>query len=242
MGYLRSDGKFIYLDAPYCEFYIPKYYFESTGGFAEDYGSKIHALGVFDVGIFENDKLKEMKVLNLPTWTDFYVTDSEDRTVNLPNDDGPTECKVLKYMKGEKIMPSSVVEDSSNAESFANFIIKGKIPAIVPYELAITLWINNMILNSASLGVPSVILELILASAYRYKKDPGQKFAHVIGNDPNISQFDYIMQNVRQICQYTSTFTGLTFEDFDSMATTALNRTRSKGTEAYSPIESIIKL
>ena len=242
MSYFKSDGKFIYLDAPYCEFYVPKYYFESTGGFAEDYGSKIRGIGVFDVGFFENDKLKEMRVLNIPTWTDFFVSEYEERAVSLPNDESPTECRVLKYIKGEKITNATVVQDSSNAEAFANFIIKGKIPAIVPYEASIQLWLQNMELNGVNLGVPSVIEELILSSAYRYKNDPGKKFAHVIGKDLSVSQYDCIMQNVRQICQYTSTFTGLTFEDIDSMITTSLNRTRNNGTEAYSPIEDIIKL
>ena len=83
-------------------------------------------------------------------------------------------------------------------------------------------------MNSVNLGVPSVIIELILSAAYRYKKDPTKKFSHVIGKDLNVSQFDYTMNNVRQICQYTSTFTALTFEDMDSMVTTSLNRAKTK--------------
>lgn len=242
MTYFRSDGKFIYLEAEYAEFYIPKYYFESTGGFAEDLGAIVKALGVFDVGIFESGKLKEMKVLNLPTWIDFFVVDFEDRDVNLPNDSEITPCKVLKYSKNHKIMNSGVIEDSSNVEAYLDFVIKGKVPSIVPYEKSLEIWRKNQKLNSANLGVPSVIEELILSVSYRDKKNPGTKFAHVIGKDPNISQFDYVMNNIRQICQYTSTFTALTFEDLDAMVTTSLNRTRTHGEEAASPIEDLIKL
>ena len=242
MAYFKAVDGFIYLEAEYAEFYIPKYYFESTGGFAEDLGGIIKALGVFDVGIFESGKLKEMKVLNLPTWIDLFVTDSEDRTVQLPNDDEPTPCKVLKYSKGHKIMNDSVIEDSSNVENYLNFILKGKVPSIVPYEKSLDIWRKNQALNAATLGVPSVIEELILSVSYRDKKDPGTKFSHVIGKDPSISQYAYVMNNIRQICQYTSTFTALTFEDLDSMITTSLNRTRTKGNEAMSPIEDLIKL
>ena len=243
MQYFRSDGKYIYLEAEYAEFYIPKFYFEDTAKFAEDAGAIVKALGVFDVGIFENGKLKEMKVLNLPTWVDFFVTDSEDREVNLPNDpEGSTMCKVLKYSKNHKIMNSNLIENSSNVESYLNFVIKGKIPAIVPYEKSLQIWRKNQSLNSATLGVPSVIEELILSVAYRYKNDQGKKFAHIIGKNPEISQYDYVMNNIRQICQYTSTFTALTFEDMDAMITTSLNRTRTKGNEAYSPIEDLLKL
>lgn len=242
MTYFRSDGKFIYLEAEYAEFYIPKYYFELTSRFAEDVGNIVKALGIFDVGIFESGKLKEMKVLNLPTWIDFFVIDSEDRDVQLPNDTEITPCKVLKYSKGHKIMNSGVIEDSSNVEAYLDFVTKGKVPSIVPYEKSLQIWRKNQALNSANLGVPSVIEELILSVSYRDKKNPGTKFAHVIGKDPNVSQYDYVMNNIRQICQYTSTFTALTFEDLDAMVTTSLNRTRTHGAEAASPIEDLLKL
>lgn len=241
-NYFRSDGSYIYLEADSAEFYIPKSYFETTGGFAEDKGDIIQVLGIFDVGIFKDGKLLEMKVLNIPTWIDIFAIDSEDRNVSLPSVNEPVLCKVLKYQKGHKIMNAGVVEDSSNVESFLNFIMKGKIPPIVPYEKALQIWMKNQSLNSANLGVPSVIEELVLSVSYRYKKDPGKKFSHVIGKDLNVSQYDYIMNNIRQICQYTSTFTALTFEDIDSMITTSLNRTRTKGEEAFSPLEDLIKL
>ena len=183
-----------------------------------------------------------MKVLNLPTWIDFFVIDSEDRDVALPNDNTTTPCKVLKYSKNHKIMNSSVIEDSSNVESYLDFVTKGKVPAIVPYEDSLKIWRKNQALNSANLGVPSVIEELILSVSYRDKNNPGTKFSHVIGKDLNISQYDYIMNNIRQICQYTSTFTAITFEDFDAMVTTSLNRTRTNGAEAFSPIEDLLKL
>lgn len=242
MAYFRSDGKYIYLEAEYAEFYIPKMYFESTSKFAEDSGNVIKALGVFDVGIFESGKLKEMKVLNIPTWIDLFIGNSEDRDVKLPNDTEVTPCKVLMYSKNHKIMNSMVIEDSSNVEAYLDFVTKGKVPTIVPYEKSLQIWRKNQSLNSANLGVPSVIEELILSVAYRDKNNPGSKFSHVIGKDLNVSQYDYVMNNIRQICQYTSTFSALTFEDLDSMVTTSLNRTRTNGNEAPSPIEALLKL
>lgn len=242
MNYFKSDGKYIYLEADAAEFYIPKYYFEITGGFAEDRGDIVKALGVFDVGIFENGKLKEMKVLNLPTWIDLFVVNSEESNVNLPGEEGLTACKVLKYQKGHKIMNSGVVEDSANVEAYLDFVNKGKVPSIVPYEKSLQIWQKNQALNSANLGVPSVIEELILSVSYRSKENPSLKFSHVIGKDLSVSQYDYVMNNIRQICQYTSTFTALTFEDIDSMVTTSLNRTRTNAYEAYSPVEDLLKL
>lgn len=244
MAYFKSDNKFIYLEAPYAEFYIPQENFNSSGNLAEDMGNMIKGLGLFEVGFFDDKgKLSEMRILNLPTWTEFFVYSSEDRNVKLPgNNDTETPCRVIKYLKGQKIMNAGVIEDSSNAESFLNFILRGKLPKYLKYEDAIKIWRKNQELNATYLGVPSVIQELILSNSYRYKEDPNKKFSHVIGANDNISQYDYVMNNIRQICQYTSTFTALTFEDLDSMVTTSLNRTRSKTDEAESPIEELIKL
>ena len=97
-------------------------------------------------------------------------------------------------------------------------------------------------MNSVNLGVPSVIFELILSAAYRYKKDPTQKFGLAAANDKNINNFDYVMNNIREICQYTSTFTAMTFEDIDAMITTSLNRTKTHSNETFTPIENLIKL
>lgn len=66
--YFKSDGQYIYLEKPYCEFYIPMKYFENVAGFATDLGTIIKALGVFDVSFFKDNKVTEQKVLNVPSW------------------------------------------------------------------------------------------------------------------------------------------------------------------------------
>lgn len=243
MAYFKSDSKYIYLEQDYCEFYIPISYFEGTSGFAEDQGQMIKAMGIFNIGFFENGNLKETRVLNLPSWINLYVYDYELRSVNLPGESSPVPCKVLKYYHGSKVMDSVIIEDSSNAELYLKFITQGKIPPSVPYDKSLILWRKNQAMTGVKFDVPSVIAELILSASYRDKNDPSRKFAQVIGKDPNnVSQYDYKMASIRQICQYTSTFTAITFEDIDSMITTSLNRCRDKKPEVESPIEKIIKM
>lgn len=239
----KSDGNFIYLNAPYCEFYIPQSFFKSTAGFAEDRGDTIHGIGLFDVGIFSDGQLIEMKTLNIPTWIEMYVHESENRDVKLPGSDELVPCRVLIYYKGAKVMAAKIIEDSSNAELYLSLICGGKIPTSVPYSKAAQIWRKNQQMNGVHLGVPAVIEEMILSVAYRDKNDMGQKFCKVIGqNKNNVSEYDYNMASIRQICQYASTFTALWFEDFDSMVTTSLNRTRENKPEANSPLEKIIKM
>lgn len=243
MEYFSSDGKNIYLEAPQAEFYIPDDYFKDSPGFAENLGDKIKTLGIFDVGICDDKgTVKEMRTFAIPTWIKLNIIDIDSKTVKLPGEDEGVPCQVLIYQKGHAIMPSMTVQDSSNVSAFLDFLLKGKLPKTIPYEKTLAVWQENQNMNKAFLGVPSVIEELIISGIYRYKNDPKQKFAWVIGKDPKISQYDYTTYNIRQITQTLSTFTGMTFEDMDSMITSSLNRTRQNGTELDSPVETLLKL
>ena len=117
-NYFKKEGDYIYLNAPECRFYIPEDYFESTAGFAQDRGEMIYGIGLFDIGFFSDDKLIEMKILNIPTWIEMFVYESETKSVLLPRSDEPTLCRVLTFYKGSKIMKSTIIQDSENAVTF----------------------------------------------------------------------------------------------------------------------------
>lgn len=242
MNYFKSDGKNIILEAEYAEFYLPAEYLGGKNGFAEDLGRHIHCLGIMNVGFFKNGELQEMKILNAPTWIDLNVYDSEIRSVKLPDREDKVSCKVIKYFKGNIIMDSRVIMDSMNGQIYLQYIVSGKIPESVPYSKALEIWHNNLTMNDISLGVPSVILELILSLSYRDKNDLSKRYSEVVGNDPSVGDFAYKMVNIRTICQYASTFTSVTFEDMDAMITSSINRTKKHGEEAPSPIEKLFKL
>lgn len=239
MGVFRSDNVNIYLDIPYCEFYIPMYYFDSSKHFAEDLNDHIYVLGIFNVGIFDNGKLKELKTLNLPTMITINVYDSEIRDVTLANNE-TLPCKVVKYLKGAAVMQSALFEDDTNSKNYLKFITSGSLPRILPYSKSRKIWEKNQQLNGVDFGVGSLYLELILSTIYRNPHNLSQKFC-MIANDDNVSDYDYAVASIRQICQYNSTFTALTFEDMDSMITTSLNKSRNKEKEKDSPVEALIK-
>lgn len=235
----RSDGSYIYLKAPYAEFYIPMYYFDTTRRFAEDLNDRIQCLGLFNVGIFKDGKLVEMKTLNLPTMIQVFVYDSEIREVTLSN--GETmQCRVIKYLKDAKVMQSGLFDDSGYATEFLKYITGGNLPSIIPYSKANEIWYKNQSLNGVNFGVSSLYLELVLSVMFRNPNDMSQKFAKIASN-PGVSDYAYENASIRQVCQYNSTFTALTFEDIDSMITTSLNKSRDKVKEQESPVEQIIK-
>lgn len=238
MNIFRSDDRYIYLNAPYCEFYVPMSYFDSK--WMVQLSDTIKGLGLFNIGIFENGELKEIRLLNLPTSVEFFVYDTERRTMNFKGEEN-VQCLVLKYIKDQKIMESSTIEDSSSSEMYLDIILKGKVPQSIPYTKVLNVWIKNQTLNKVSFGVPSAVLEMILAVCYRDKNNMEQKFSTVIGKDLNVSEWDYKMAKIREICQYASTFSAMTFEDINAMITTSVNRTREKRYEMESPVEKIIK-
>ena len=235
----HEEDEYIHLTIPYCEFYIPMYYYDRQ--FAVDNVDTVSAFGIFNIGVFQGDKLLEMRIMNIPSTVDFFIYDYEFREVQLSN--GVLEkCKVFKYYKGNKVCNVNLVEDSDNASSYLNMLTSASIPNTIPYSKALTIWRKNLELNGVSFGVSSVILEIILSVIYRNNKALEEKFCKRFGSDLSCSEFEYITASIRQICQYTSTFVGMTFEDMNSMITTALNRTRDKVQETETPLEKVIKM
>ena len=237
---LRSDDRYIYCDADAMEFLIPKNYFDK-GTYAVEESSFVRVFGLFPVVYYYNDK-PEMKTLNCPFFIKAYkyLTDEGDR--DLPGE-GVTRCFILKYLKGQKIMESSVEEDSNDAVTYIRkFINMGKIPKTIPYSQSPSVWQKNKEVAGVDFGVRTEVEETILSLVYRNPKELGEKFATPYGSDLSVGEYDFVEANNRQIAQYASTFTSMTFEDLDSMITTSLNRTRTKGKELYTPVEDIIKL
>lgn len=237
----RSDGKFIYCEADKIEFMIPNSFFTKTPKYGEDLGMKLKVFGLFPVAYWFGNT-KTVKTMNNPFYIIIEKSTDVIETRDIPGE-GETECFVVIYLKGQKIMESTIVEDSDDAVTFLrSFITSGKIPKTIPYSQVPAVWSRNQELSGVNFGIRSETEEIILALMYRNKKNLGEKFASVFGRDLDVSEYDYAEASIRQICQYASTFTSLTFEDMDSMITTSLNRKRNKGKETFTPVEDILKL
>lgn len=243
MAVFRSDGKKIYIDEDYCEFLIPMDWFDESKKFAVDQGNIIGMCGICNVALYPNGEVNPtIRTLNVPTWIYVNVYDTEIRRMMLPGFEKPESVKVLKYYKGNELMVSSIIADVSNAESFLKMIMAGKLPGSISYNDILSLWLINQNINDFVFDVPLLILEILLSTTYRDPENLEKKFASVYGKDSDASPYGYRTLNNRQICQYASTFTAMTFEDFDTMATTSINRARNKIEETESPLETIIKM
>lgn len=242
-SFVKDDGENIVFTGNYMEMYIPSSYFE--GKMAEDLGTSLRVFGLFNLRVFD-DKNKPMKLetFNVPTMINIHPSEVEKQNLQLiPGQSGEVDSyHVAKFYRGNTICQSSIPQDASNVELFLKILTSGKVPKTIPYGQVLQVWQKNLELNGVKLGVTSTILEIIISEIYRNKKKPEEKFAKVIGRDPNVTEYDYRPANIREICARNSTFAALTFEDMDQMITSSLNINKYNKEESNSPIEKIIKM
>ena len=241
-NFLKDDGENIIFTGYYMEIYIPETYFSTK--MAEIEGTLVKTFGLLTCIVKDkNDKVIVNSTMNMPTTIILHFNDIYRTKTNLYNYESsePDSYRVLKYYTNNVVMSNVVQKDSSNAELFMKLICAGKIKN-VPYDKIIDIWQKNLDLNGVNLGVPSSILELIVAEIYRNPKNPNEKFSKYINNNPSASKIFYRASNIREICSRNSTFTALTFEDFDTMMTASLNMNKYNKKQVESPIEKVIKM
>lgn len=238
--FLRDDGNDIIFTGHRLEIYIPESY--TSGGIASIEGNVFKTFGILPCRVFDkNDKVLGEYTLNIPVDIALYFSDYEVKKYTFNSDPEPSNYAVIKYFTQEKIMSSFITKSSTNAELFMKLMCAGKIKGI-PYDKISIAWLKNMELAGVGFGVTMLIYEIIISEVYRNKNNPDEKFSHYLAKNPKASMYDYRPSNMREICSRNSTFAALTFEDFDTMVTTSLNRTQYNKKQVESPIEKIIKM
>lgn len=237
---LIKKDEFLMLSAPYMEVYIPTDFFDSN--LAVNSGSFITTLGLLNARVFDSmDSPGFLELLNLPTKITLYPTDMETKKLKLSPILPEENYLVCKFYKNMPFMRKDLVKSSDNAELFLELLLRGKLPKNIPYEKVLTVWRKNLDLNGINFKVPSSILELIIREVYRDPKT-GEPYGKERGNKDIYEWGHYNTANMRNICAKNSTFAAITFEDFDAMVTTSLNRKKQGKSQNISPIEKIIKM
>lgn len=152
MDVFKSDGDYIYLDCHHAEFYVPMFYFDSTKNLATDKGEIVDTFGVIDVAIYENSDTKTIKTLNLPSIISLFNYDSETRDVELSNGE-IHKCRVIKYLKGAKIMPARIVQSFHQCKLMLLLILSGNIPKLIPYSRLLEIWYKNQAIHNVNFGI-----------------------------------------------------------------------------------------
>ena len=236
MDLLYADQGKIYC-SQYMEIYIPMTYFEGSS-IAFNEGASIRTIGLVYARAFPGGKPGPIQLFNLPVIVKFMVYETKQETIRIRNKS--IEVMTLQYMPKAYVLHQSVTKGREVAGAFLDMILAGKIPPTVNYNQVIDLWWRNLEIAGVSYKVPSKIFEMIIASIYRNPHDLKKRYGQYYGSHPNSDGYDYATGNVRSVVKQLSTFSGMVFEDNNSMISNGINNAAQGKEEPESPLEKII--
>lgn len=237
----RIDDNIVFV-GPYMEVYIPGAYFDK--GLAEEVGDNYKIFGLANIITFNDPEGKSpnpMRLLNLPVKIMTYPSGYEVRKMDMKGSEGPEAVVVLKYYTNDILCNAYMAKVTHTFKDFLAILQGGKVPPFTPYDEVFNIWKKNMDIAGIKFDLADSTYEIVIAEIYRSKSNPTKKFSKVLAKDPNHDMTDYVTYSPRQLTKSNSTFTGVTFEDMDSMLTAAVNRSVQNKPEQISPMEEIIK-
>lgn len=252
----RGEDGFLYINKPYAEAYIPESFFshnkdkyEIGNTIALEYGSGFQVIGIFNMKFF-NDASKVDKAardaaptftFNFPNMIETYPTSSTTKTLTIA--DITDKYRVLHYELGDVMSQEATTQSVTNCERFMALVTSGKIPQSIGYDENLNIWMENFDINGIDPGVPSVVLQAIIAEKSRARDDYSVPFRKRIGvENSTVGQKDFKQMNLNEIAAYSSVMAGLSFERITDKITTAINMSYNDLPQKKSPIEQVITM
>ena len=229
----KVDNRIVFLGDE-LEIFVPQSYFDSN--LAEAIGDRFYVFDILSVKCKAGGKT-EVATLNIPTFNNFYPPQT-----SYDVDGQGNKVLVMKFLKNDEVMDKSTRSDMENTQLFLKMICGGKLPTSIPYDKLLDVWDTNLAANNMNYQVSSTIKEIILAEMNRTKGKPEQKYAVVMGKNPNADPYGYEPTSINKVCSMSSTFSAITFENMDEMIITSVNMKRYGKQEKDTPLEKIIKM
>lgn len=232
-----NNGQLLY-NGIKMELFIPDDFFKNN--LAEEVGTSFYVFGALRSLHYMNkdDDRSKAKEASLYYPLKFYTKPDEVTQEKLDFGDGEQKYWVLTYYKNAVLMTSSeIIKDANNVSYLITLIMSGKLD-MVEYNKIPTMIQLCKHYNGVNFGVPAMYEEVIVADYYRAKSDPGKpaRFEASLSNDPH-----YYARGIteREKVSFTSTFSGVTFEDITTMLTMADNAKRENRKEVISETEKV---
>ena len=250
---LTNDGKYIFINTPYAEAYIPDDLFDSANedpspsSLAYDTGESVVTIGIFYMRFFDSDEnisaqrdKAKVRTLAYPNKIETFPSGNstkETLTINGVTD----KYRILRYYQGDILMSASSQQSADNVEMFTKLVMAGKVPKSLSYDELYFTWKNNFEVNSVNAAIPPVLLQAILSKVCRNSKNTSEEFRKLVGKK-KVDLHDYIMLSMNQISAYSSVMTSMAFERFAEKLTTSLLMSKEGTTQEKSPIEQVITM
>ena len=250
-GELMNDGKYIYINVPYAEMYIPESIIDTPDGdpkessVAYECGTGFVTLGICYMRFFKNENQTRdevpVRTLIYPNLIETHPSDSS-KGVTLTINGKTDKYRILKYEHGDTLMEATSRKSSKNCEAFMRLLSSGKIPSSLTYDEVYQAWMDNYDINGMSPSAPAVMLQAIIGEMYRDPKDPSRQFSKVIGANPKVDPRSYHAMSMNAVSAYSSVMSALSFERMTEKLTSSINMTKSGVKQKKSPIEQIITM
>lgn len=250
-SYIKVDGTQVIFTGKYMEVYIPSFYFEKD--LTRIIGNLVNTIGVFTFRVFNTDEMikidkirnsTKLNTFNFPGVIDLIPTSQFTKTLELLDDldeEDSNKQVILQFFENDILIENTtVIKRTGDMIKFMNLINGGKLPNTIAYNKILDLMINASSVSGVELGVTAATIELMLSELCRDPKNINKAFRFK-ANLANTNMNDYKMNNIRKIAALNSTFTAVTFEDFNTALTYSMNKVIDKEEETISPVEEVIK-
>lgn len=250
---LTNDGKYIFINTPYAEAYIPDELFDrpnedpSPSSLAYNTGESIVTIGIFYMRFFDSDEnvksqREKVKVRTLAYPNKIETFPSGNTTKETLTINGATEVyRVFRYYRGDILMAASSQKSANNVEMFTKLVMAGKVPNSLSYDELYFTWKKNFEINAVNAAIPPVLLQAIISKVCRNPENTGEEFRKLAGQK-KVDPYNYIMLSMNQISAYSSVMTSMAFERFSEKLTTSLIMTKEGTPQEKSPIEQVITM
>lgn len=238
--YLKVENDVVYVNSPMIKIYIPKSYFTKT--LAKYVGDKINTFGVFKFKTFisnSDDSKGQIHTFKYPSMINIEYRYISEELLDL-GEGGRMPYVVLTLEQGMVFLENiNHIQSHENVEAFLNHLNYSRTTNIGYSEL-IDMFHKVNTMNGVHLGVPSVLLEMMVAELCRSPKNLNKAFRFAINSKAEMTDLSYKMVGIKNLPHFNSTFTSLAFEDLAKSVLMSVKRTKTKENEEYSPIEKAI--
>ena len=250
--FIKKDGKIIVnVDLLYA--YIPDALFNEEqvsvdvvhSAVASTFGDGFKVVGVFNIRYANGDDAAKkidntpLKTFVYPNLIETYPTNARSERISFKGEE-PELYRVFEYNRGDIMMDAKIKRDTDNCVKFLDMISKGKVPSTIRYEDVYLAWVKNVEVNDFNPEVTYLIMQYIIATLYKRRKNIDQQFRFEYGKD--MTSNDYYTTNIRGSVASSSVFANQTFEHMGRMLGNAVNITRRDLDQEPSPIEKVLYL
>lgn len=236
-SYLKRDGESLVFnkDNQQFIFYVPEQYFTTKN--AMIIGELVSLFGLLDFMIVDmNDKpLTKLKPFTFPSV--FLAKPSgieKVKDVKINKYAKAKEYRLLRFNKGDQVVVSvNVPQDISTVEVFYNLFNRGNLPASIPYDKLVNIYIDNMALSGNKYNITAQLFGILYSEIYRDANNLDRPFRLAGGKD----MLAYQTMPITEVPKRVSPYVSLTSENWDNSVIGAIQMGEN-GKD--SPLEGIL--